>query len=51
VEKMIREEEELDDLFISEIAQEMDKREKEEEDQETNKKKAAELNTEDDKKI
>ena len=39
VEKMIREEEELDDMFISEIAQEMDKREKEEE--EISKKKQA----------
>ena len=29
VEKMIREEEDAEDMFISEIAQEMDKREKE----------------------
>lgn len=41
VEKMIREEEELDDMFISEIAQEMDKREREEE--EMSKRKEADL--------
>jgi hypothetical protein len=42
VEKMIREEEDLDDMFISEITQEMDKREKE--DGGVNKKKEESLN-------
>ena len=49
VEKMIREDEELDDLFISEIAQEMDKRDKQEE--EMSKQKEAKLNSKGEKKI
>lgn len=46
---MIREDEELDDLFISEIAEEMDKRDKQEE--EINKQKEAKLNNKGEKKI